>query len=90
MVLIILFFIIFIFILFLVYKFYTKLDAFIKQFLKSQRVMNIKAEMKHLDNKILNANIKKVKSEKNDEENHLDVSNCLNPWIDWVRWTKAG
>ena len=26
----------------------------------------------------------------NDEENHLDVSNCVNPWIDWVRRTKTG
>jgi len=37
-------------ILFLVYKFFPKIDRFLKQYLSSQRVINIKTEMKTVDN----------------------------------------
>lgn len=39
---------------FFIYKFYSKIDKFVKQFLPSQRVSNIKDIMNKLDNEVLN------------------------------------
>lgn len=41
---------------FLIYKFYAKIDRFIKTFLPSQRVIDIKSVMNNLDSENLNQN----------------------------------
>jgi hypothetical protein len=59
----ILFFIVLLIILFLVYKFFPKLDYFLKQYLPSQRVINIKTEMHNLDKSDMNSKIDKQKTQ---------------------------
>lgn len=59
MYLIIGFFIISILIIFIVYQFFPKIDSIIKKYLPSQRVIDIKSDMKSLDN---NINITKTDS----------------------------
>ena len=54
------FFIISISIIFIVYKFFPKIDYIIKKYLPSQRVIDIKSDMKSLDNN--NINITKTDS----------------------------
>lgn len=55
MYLFIIFFLIFITILFLVYRFFPKLDSFLKNYLPSQRVINIKSEMNNIDKTMKNS-----------------------------------
>ena len=74
----ILFLIVLLIIIFLVYKFFPKLDAFLKQYLKSQRVINIKTEMKHLDNKYLKKNNESQNNESKNDQSQNNKSKIQN------------
>jgi len=61
-------FILSIFIIFIIYKFYSKIDSIVKQYLPSQRVLNIKSTMKNA-----NKEIEEKERENVNPENKIDI-----------------
>jgi len=61
-----------IFIIFIIYKFYSKIDSIIKQYLPSQKVVDIKRDMKNA-NKII-----EEKSRENSQNNDMPDSKINN------------